>query len=64
MQVRRRVKPLWMTEQVSDSDSEGEGELSEGESEGESECEGVRVSRDCVRPSRNNKSSVYNHFGF
>ena len=41
----------------SDSDSEGEGELSEGESE----CECVRVSRDCVRPSRNNKSSVYNH---
>ena len=41
----------------SDSDSEGEGELSEGESE----CEGVRVSRDCVRPSRN-MSSVYNHF--
>ena len=41
----------------SDSDSEGEGELSEGGSE----CEGVRVSRDCVRPSRNNKSSVYNH---
>ena len=40
----------------SDSDSEGEGELSEGESE----CEGVRVSRDCVRPSRD-KSSVYNH---
>ena len=40
----------------SDSDREGEGELSEGESE----CEGVRVSRDCVRPSRN-KSSVYNH---
>ena len=38
----------------SDSNSEGEGELSEGESE----CEGVRVSRDCVRPSRNNKSSV------
>ena len=27
----------------------------------EKECEGVRVSRDCVRPSRNNKSSVYNH---
>ena len=23
--------------------------------------EGERVSRDCVRPSRNNKSSVYNH---
>ena len=41
----------------SDSVSEGEGELSEGESE----CEGVRASRDCVRPSRNNKSSVYNH---
>ena len=37
--------------------SEGEGELSGGESE----CEVVRVSRDCVRTSRNNKSSVYNH---
>ena len=41
----------------SDSDSEGEGELSESERE----CEGVRVSRDCLRPSRNNKPSVYNH---
>ena len=37
--------------------SEGEGELSGGDSE----CEVVRVSRDCVRASRNNKSSVYNH---
>ena len=37
--------------------SEGEGELSRGESE----CEVVRVIRDCVRSSRNNKSPVYNH---
>ena len=45
-----------MTEQVLIRTMRGEGELSGGESE----CEGVRVSRDCVRPSRN-KSSVYNH---
>ena len=54
--MRRRVKPVWMMEQVVImSSSEGEGEL------GESECEGVCVSRDCVRTFRNSKSSVYNH---